>query len=94
MTLVTKTKSRIWGTRNAWSLALRRGFEGDGRECEIELEIQGDEKNGYHLIMSPAGFFTADEWYQSKEQALAAASELFGISPNKWNEKHERRRRK
>jgi len=56
----------------------------------VELEIQGDEENGYHLVMSPAGFFTADEWYKSKEDALAAALELFGIPAGKWRVERER----
>src|SRR5215475_8002912 len=75
--LVTCTKTRIWGSRNSWSLAPHRGFKG---ECKVDLEIQGDEHNGYHLVMRPAGFFTADEWYASKDGALAAASKLFGIA--------------
>jgi hypothetical protein len=39
--------------------------------------------------MSPAGFFTADEWYESQEKALAAASELFGLARESWQAKHE-----
>jgi len=90
MTLVAHTKSRVWGTRNSWSLAPHRGFEGDGRECEVDLEIQGDEENGFHLVMSPVGFFTADEWYETQGEALAAASELFAIDPGQWSSKKER----
>jgi hypothetical protein len=90
MTLVAHAKSRVWGTRNSWSLAPHRSFEGDGCECEVDLEIQGDEKNGYHLVMAPAGFFTADRWYETQDNALAAASELFGVGPENWATKKER----
>jgi hypothetical protein len=55
------------------------------------LEIVGDNKNGYNLVMSPAGFFTADHWYESKDDALAAASELFGLARESWKVKRERR---
>ncbi len=33
------------------------------RAREVTLEIQGGVTDGYHLIMSPAGCFTADHWY-------------------------------
>lgn len=82
--MTAHTKCRVFGTRDSWSLAPHRGFA-EGRECEVDLEIEGDEKNGYHLVMSPAGFFTADAWYESKDEALTAASELFGVAPGKWS---------
>ena len=90
MTLVARTKSRVWGSKNAWSLTPHRGFEGDGRECAVDLEIDGDDKSGYHLIMSPAGFFTADSWHETLADALAAAAEMFGVAPENWNAKQAR----
>jgi hypothetical protein len=53
-------------------------------ECEVLLEIQGTRKHGYHLIMAPQGFFTADHWFESKQEALDNAQELFDIPPDSW----------
>ena len=90
MRLVTRTRTRVWGTRNSWSLAPHRGLSGKGCECKVDLEIEGDDQNGYNLVMSPAGFFTADEWYESKDAALAAASKLFGVAHKQWSAKGKR----
>lgn len=81
-----KTKVRIWGTKNAWSLAPKSEMDNSGILCEVSLEIQGDQRNGYHLVMSPTGFFTADYWYETKNDALENAEELFGVDPNSWCE--------
>ena len=89
MTLVAHTRARVWGTKNHWSLAPHPGLGRRGRDCEFDLQIQGDEKGGYNLVMSPAGFFTADEWYESKDDVLAVASELFGLDRESWKTKHE-----
>ena len=84
MTLVTRTKARIYGTTNSWSLSPLEGHSAEGRECELELAIEGDDKQGYHLIMSPTGFFTADYWYATQDEAVSSASELFGVSSKHW----------
>lgn len=92
MTLIAHTTARIYGTANSWSLAAQRGHTSEGHECEVDLEIQGDEKHGFHLVISPAGFFTADSWYESKDSALAAAFELLGVTREKWSEKQHVRK--
>ena len=51
----------------------------------MTLEIQGDAKNGYHLVMSPEGCFTADTWHESVEDAKATAEEAFGVPPHEWS---------
>jgi hypothetical protein len=84
MALSVRTRAWIHGTRNAWSLG-PRGDE-PGTECEVALEIQGDEREGFHLIMSPAGFFTADNWYRTSEEALRGASELFDVNAEEWKQ--------
>ena len=61
MTLLARTRVRVWGTKDSWSLAPHRTLASDGRDCEVRLEIVGDNENGYNLVMSPAGFFTADQ---------------------------------
>jgi hypothetical protein len=85
-------ETRIWGTRNSSSLSPHRGYGGKGHECKVELE-KGDEKNGYHLVMSPAGFFTADEWYETRDGALAAAAKLFRVAREQGSAKGKRRTR-
>ena len=78
------TKARIWGTTNAWSLTQFAGSDQLNCECIVELEIQGDDRNGYNLVMSPTGFFTADSWHQTKDDALLSALELFGVAQDEW----------
>ncbi|MCU7797068.1 MAG: hypothetical protein KZQ75_08060 [Candidatus Thiodiazotropha sp. (ex Myrtea spinifera)] len=84
--LFAKTVKTICGTSNSWCI------ESDNKSlprtsCEIELEIQGSRRNGYHLVMSPEGFFTADYWYQTKDEAIDSALELFGVSEIQWEKK-------
>ena len=54
------------------------------RDVEVSLEILGDEGQGYLLVMSPEGGFTADDWYATREEALRAACELFGVPVDAW----------
>jgi hypothetical protein len=49
------------------------------------LQIVGDSATGYHLIKAPSGFFTADDWYLTLEEALDAAREEFGVSQDMWS---------
>ena len=83
--ITAKTNVKIWGTKNSWSLAPKPETDNSGILCEISLEIQGNQKHGYHLVMSPSGFFTADYWYETKKDALENAEELFGIGPDDWD---------
>ena len=91
MTLFAQAHARIYGIPGSWSLAPIPDSALNARECGISLELQGDEDDGYHLVMSPTGFFTADNWYASKDEALIAAFELFGISREAWRDKHDER---
>ena len=50
----------------------------------VNLKIQGDGKDGYHLCMSPEGCFTADTWHETLEDAMGTAHRIFGVSPGKW----------
>jgi hypothetical protein len=79
------TKARIWGTANAWSLSQSGGSDQPNQECIVELEIQGDDRNGYHLVMTPSGYFTADSWHPTKHDAVESARELFGIDQYAWS---------
>jgi hypothetical protein len=75
----------IWGTSNAWCLKPETGKKTPSTVSLTELEIQGDEKNGYNLVMSPEGFFTADNWYKSLQEAKKSAEELFGVTDKEWS---------
>ena len=79
-------RARIWGTRNYWSAAQTGGPEQPNCECSVELEIQGNSRNGYHLVMSPSGFFVADSWHPTKQDALDTAYEIFGVEKSAWSE--------
>lgn len=82
-----RARVRIWGSRNAWSLAAFKGAGVRWKDCDISVEIQGDTRNGYNLIMAPTGFPAADQWYKTKKEALAEATELFGLSAEAWSAK-------
>jgi hypothetical protein len=85
MEIIKTTKTvTIWGTSNAWSLEPQKGLSEASTESRTELEIQGDEKNGYNLVMSPEGFFSADYWYKTKEEAIESAEELFNVTRSEW----------
>ena len=81
--LRTQTTVQICGTKNAWSI------ESDNpnvprTEALMDLEIQGSDGTGYHLVMSPDGFFTADCWYENIDEAFDAGHELFSVSKEQW----------
>lgn len=83
--LRAKTLARIWGTKSAWSLAAPRGRRDTAsRECEVEVEILGEEQNGYHLVLRPAGFLSADSHHPTLEDALSRAAEFFGLREGDW----------
>ena len=83
--IFTTTKARIWGTTNSWSLSQFAGSDQPKSECLVELEIQGDDHDGYNLVMRPSGFFTADTWHRTKDDALLEALELFGVARDAWS---------
>ena len=77
--------ARIFGSENSWSLAPHPPGGGAGLECAVDLQIVGDSGDGYHLVKAPSGFFTADDWYLTLEEALGAAREEFGIEREAWS---------
>jgi hypothetical protein len=86
--IVAKVNARVFGTRNAWSLDPAQGNGKSAEwatECQVRLEIQGGRKSGYNLVMAPEGFFAADHWYKTKQEALDSAEELFGIAAGDWS---------
>jgi hypothetical protein len=84
--LRAEAQAVVFGTHSAWSLAWHRGYERVGTQCRVVLEIQGDEQNGYHLVLSPDGFSTSDGWFAELADARRSASELFGVEPDQWRD--------
>jgi hypothetical protein len=50
----------ICGSGDAWKVGQPSDLPASVKERPVTLEIQGDAQNGYHLVMSPEGCFTAD----------------------------------
>ena len=74
----------ILGSGSAWKVAQSSDRPDRVQEREVALEIQGDAANGYHLVMSPTGCFTADYWYETVAKAKQSAAEIFGVAPDRW----------
>ncbi len=74
----------IRGFANVWKVAESSDPPAKVQERTVELEIQGNEAEGYHLIMSPDGCFTADTWHESVEDAKDTAKEAFGVGLDEW----------
>ena len=83
-TLKARVRTRICFWDAGWRVADASDLGGHVRYVELSLEIQGDEGQGYCLVMSPEGGFTADDWYATREEALRAACELFGVPVDAW----------
>jgi hypothetical protein len=69
--------------RSGWSLE-PQSESSSPVECAIGLEIQGDDKHGYHLVMCPEGFSFADDHYETLREAMDSAAELFGVRDDQW----------
>lgn len=75
----------ICGSGNAWKVAGPSDPPGQVQCREVVLEIQGNAAQGYHLVMSPVGCFSADSWYESLAEAKKSAAEIFGVAPEAWS---------
>jgi len=79
--LQARTTACIAGTHEGWSVA---GAGDAGKDCLVDLEIRGDDRQGYTFEMGPHGFFATDAWYEDLDTALEVAQEQFGIEPDGW----------
>jgi hypothetical protein len=70
-----------WRWDAGWGVADASDLGEHVRDVEVSLEIQGDEGQGYCLVMSPEGRFTADDWYATREEALRAACDTWRPLP-------------
>lgn len=75
----------ICGSGNGWKVAEPSDPPDRVHAREVALEIQGGPAHGYHLVMSPAGCFSADYWYESAAEAMQSAEEIFGVAPDQWS---------
>ncbi len=78
-----KIHTRIYGSTNSWRL-IDNGSDGQFKDCIVNLEIQGNDKQGYCLVISPEGFFTADHHYDCLKDVIHLytvidAEEMFGV---------------
>jgi hypothetical protein len=74
----------IRGAGNSWKVAEPSDPAAKVQERVVTLEIQGNIADGYHLVMSPIGGFTADTWHESVDDAKNTAAEVFGVLPGDW----------
>jgi hypothetical protein len=88
-TLEARARTRICFYENGWRVAGPEDLAGAVREVEVHLEIQGREQRGFILVMSPEGGRTFDHWFLSRDEALEAARDTFGVSLDAWSRLHE-----
>jgi hypothetical protein len=50
----------------------------------MRLFIEGDSDTGFHLVKAPEGFFTADDWFATRYEAISAAKRMFGVEEREW----------
>ncbi len=70
--------------KGGWKIAESSDDSKYVKTLVVSLSIQGDPQNGYHLLMQPEGCFCADYHYQTKDEALEDAQELFGVAASSW----------
>ena len=74
----------IYGTPNSWSLSESETKRNKINNTSTSIHFEGNDKEGYHLVISPEGYFTADSWHESKKEAIEAAKELLNIPESEW----------
>src|SRR4051794_29567181 len=85
-TLKADAEVLIRGYGNAWKVAEPSDTGPLVQRRKVELEIQGGGKDGYPLVMSPEGCFTADTWHEMVEDAKDTAFEVFGVPNDGWRQ--------
>lgn len=74
----------IRGYSNIWRVAEPSDTGDITQNRVVNLEIQGDGNDGFHLIMSPDGCFTADTWHETLEDAKDTVYRIFGVPADGW----------
>jgi len=83
MKCIVKTDIRV--LKGGWKIADETDDIEFVKNLEVYLQIQGSKNNGYHLVMTPKGFNTADYHYQTIDEAISEAQEIWGVDVNEWN---------
>lgn len=81
--LIYQTQTKNYGSPKAWSLANQSSYK-PCTLCKVEIEIEGNPKRGFSLLISPDGFSTADYWFETLEEALECGINLVGASISEW----------
>ena len=74
----------IRSSANTWSAAKPSDPSAHVRDRRVDLEVEGNPRDGFHLIMSPDGCFTADTWHETAEEAKDAPLQAFGVLLEDW----------
>lgn len=82
--MLSNAVGTVFGNANCWCLEPPADAVLPSSQRPIQLEIVGEEQQGYYLVISPKGFFTADAAYATLQQAKAAAKGLFGLDEQDW----------
>jgi hypothetical protein len=78
----------IWSSSSSsWKVAAATDPANEVRELDVWLEVLGNDADGYHLVMTPDGCFTADYHYTSSAEAIEAARDIFGAPTDGWTAK-------
>jgi hypothetical protein len=78
------TKCRINLIKGGWKVAENSDDSEYVKVLNVDLSIQGNENNGFQLIMQPDGCFSADLYYNTLKEAYLSANETFGVFPDMW----------
>jgi len=85
VSLKCSVRARIISERHsAWKVAGDHEGSQYLKDVIVDLEIVGQASTGFNLVMTPEGCFTADNWFETQDDAMAAAEETFGASQVRW----------
>ncbi|KFZ36113.1 hypothetical protein HR45_18275 [Shewanella mangrovi] len=85
--LYAHTNSLIYGNASYWSLSGEHSAAPTSQR-HIDLDIIGDTEQGYLLLISPKGLYTAEMWCASLEEAKQHAQQWFAIQTADWRDAH------
>jgi hypothetical protein len=68
-----------------WRLARPDDTEDKVKSMNIEFEIIGDDRNGFHLCMTAEECNTYDVWFSNIDEAIASALESHAVPVDSWS---------
>lgn len=81
--LQVEVRVTVYGHSGAWSIE-PSAYPDATANVRVTLSIQSDGQSGYHFVMSPDGYFTADTYHLTLDEAFEAGRE-FGVEPEAWH---------